>query len=66
MKDACATSESSRAIPSSIDAKEAGHAIKVPFWKWLLLREYIQQRKRWRRVADGVDGFEKVLEVDPW
>jgi len=32
----------------------------------LPLREHIQQRKRWKRVANGVDGFEKVLEVEPW
>jgi len=49
-----------------LDAKGAGYAIKVPFWKWLPLREHIQQRKRWKSIAEGVDGFEKVLEVEPW
>lgn len=53
-------------VLSLLDAKGAGYAIKVPFWRWLPLREHIQQRKRWNRIAEGVDGFEKVLEVDPW
>jgi hypothetical protein len=49
-----------------LDAKSAGYAIKVPFWKWLPLREHIRQRKRWKSIAEGVDGFEKVLVIEQW
>lgn len=42
------------------------YAVKVPFYKWLGLKGIIQQRKRWHRVADGIDGFETCLPVDCW
>lgn len=44
----------------------AQYAIKVPFWKWLKLKEIIQARRRWDRVAEGIDGFEIVLPIETW
>ena len=44
----------------------AEFAVKVPFHRWLGLREMIQERKRWKRVDPGVQGFASVLEVPQW
>jgi len=49
-----------------LKARNAGYAIKVPFWRWLPLRDHIQRRKRWTRITDGVDGFDLVLDVEQW
>ena len=45
---------------------EAEYAIKVPFYQWLDLQSFIAARKRWYRVDDQVDYFEKVLWVEAW
>ena len=50
----------------TLNARHAGFAIKVPFWRWLPLRDHIQQRKRWKRVAKGVDGFDLRMDLEPW
>jgi hypothetical protein len=44
----------------------AGYAIKVPFWAWLDLQSRIRERRRWQRIAPGVEGFELVLALSPW
>jgi hypothetical protein len=42
------------------------YAIKVPMWKWLGVKERIQMRMRWTRVAPGISGFETILPVPQW
>jgi hypothetical protein len=49
-----------------LQEKKVGYAIKVPFWRWIGLRNHIQGRKRWYRVASKVEYFEKNLRLDPW
>lgn len=44
----------------------AEYTIKVPFYQWLGLRTLVQERRRWKRVADGLDGFEVVLPIETW
>jgi len=44
----------------------AEYAVKVPFYQWLDLKGIIQQRRRWQRLSDGLDGFETLLPVDAW
>lgn len=46
--------------------KGAGYAIKVPFWRWIGLRQHIQERKRWYRAAPKVEYFEKHLPLECW
>ena len=46
--------------------RQAGFAIKVPFWRWLPLKECIQECEDWQRVAKGVEGFEILLDVTQW
>jgi hypothetical protein len=45
---------------------DAEYAIKVPFYQWLDLQSLIADRKRWYRVDDKVDYFEKQLWVEAW
>jgi hypothetical protein len=47
-------------------ARKADFAIKVPFWTWLDLRGHVQSQKRWNRVREGVDFFEKYVSVKAW
>jgi hypothetical protein len=49
-----------------LNARKAGYAIKVPFWKWLELKRLIRERRRWKRVNRQVDAFEKDLPLSPW
>lgn len=44
----------------------AEYAIKVPFYQWVDLQTQIRKQKRWRRVAQDVDGFDVTLALHPW
>jgi hypothetical protein len=44
-------------------SKGTGYAIKVPFWQWLDLKRLIQERRRWKRVGQGVSAFETTIPV---
>ncbi len=47
-------------------ARGVEYAIKVPFYRWLGLKELIAKRCRWRAVAPGVSCFERRLPIEPW
>lgn len=49
-----------------LEGRGASYAIKVPFWRWLDLQGLIHARRRWRRVAGGVDAFEQRVRLDAW
>jgi hypothetical protein len=49
-----------------LEAHGAEYAIKVPFYCWVGLKELIQQRRRWKRVAPGVHSFSRQLFLEPW
>lgn len=55
-----------REILEFLDEERLEYAIKVPFWKWLGLREWIVGRRRWTRVDAYVDGFALDLEIPQW
>ena len=40
-----------------LGARAAGYAIKVPFYRWLDLQQYIRAQPTWRPVAPGITGF---------
>ena len=42
------------------------YAVKVPFWKWLGLRERIASQRRWTRVDPRIEGFEVRLPIPQW
>jgi hypothetical protein len=49
-----------------LESKQAGYAIKVPFWRCLDLQRLIRTCAGWERVEDGIDGFFSHVSVDRW
>jgi hypothetical protein len=47
-------------------ARGAGYAIKVPFYPWLDLQQYIRAQPVWQRVADDLEGFVAPAATTPW
>jgi hypothetical protein len=47
-------------------ARDAGYAIKVPFYHWLDLQQYIRAQPMWRPVAPDVTGFVVPAAATPW
>lgn len=43
-----------------------GYAIKVPFYRWLDLQQYIRSGPIWTRVAPDVSGFVVAAAATPW
>ncbi len=42
------------------------YGIKVPFFHWLRLKEHIVKQRRWTRVDERVECFERRLRVKTW
>ena len=54
-------------VTDVLDVEGALYAIKVPFWRWLGLKEQIaRRRRRWERVDETVECFDQWLWVPPW
>ncbi len=53
-------------VISLLESKAAEYAIKVPFYRWVGLRELIQNRRRWTRVNGEIDCFENNLYLEKW
>jgi hypothetical protein len=49
-----------------LGARPAGYAIKVPFYRWLDLQQYIRAQPIWRPVAPGITGFVVAAATTPW
>jgi len=49
-----------------LHARQVGYAIKVPFYRWLDLQQYIRQRPHWQRVASDIEGFLVPAVATPW
>jgi Transposase DDE domain group 1 len=49
-----------------LTAQGAGYAIKVPFYHWLDLQQYIRATPTWRPVAPDVTGFVVPAATTPW
>ena len=49
-----------------LGARAAGYAIKVPFYHWLDLQQYIRARPTWRPVAPDITGFVVPAAATPW
>lgn len=49
-----------------LGARPAGYAIKVPFYRWLDLQQYIRATPTWRPVAPGITGFVVPAAATPW
>ena len=40
--------------------------MRIPLWEWLPIRGEIAKRKRWKRVAPGIDGFFFSFPIEKW
>ena len=49
-----------------LTARSVGYAIKVPFYWWLDLKQYIRRHRSWTRVASDVEGFMVAAVATPW
>lgn len=49
-----------------LEGEGVEYAIKTPFYPWLGLKEHIVERKRWTRVDESVECFEKRIRVKAW
>ena len=49
-----------------LHARGAGYAIKVPFYTWLDLQQYIRGRRDWGPVAPDIAGFVLPHALTPW
>jgi hypothetical protein len=49
-----------------LQARGAGYAIKVPFYRWLDLQQYIRATPTWTRVAPDISGFVVPAATTPW
>ena len=46
--------------------RAVAYAIKVPFYHWLDLQQYIRARPTWMRVTHDVSGFALQEAITPW
>ena len=49
-----------------LDARGAGYAIKVPFYRWLDLQQYIRAQPHWIPIAPDITGFVVPQAATPW
>lgn len=49
-----------------LTARGVSYAVKVPFYRWLDLQQYIRAQPTWARVAPDVCGFVVPATVTPW
>ena len=49
-----------------LTARGAGYGIKVPFYHWLDLQQYIRAKPKWTRVKADVSGFVVPAATTPW
>ncbi len=49
-----------------LTARGVGYGIKVPFYHWLDLQQYIRAQPTWTRVAPDVSGFIVPAAATPW
>ena len=46
--------------------REVGYALKVPFYRWLDLQQFIRSAPTWTRVTAAVSGFVVPAVATPW
>jgi hypothetical protein len=49
-----------------LSARGVGYGIKVPFYHWLDLQQYIRAKPTWTRVKSDVSGFVVPAAKTPW
>jgi len=54
------------AVIDVLEEEGVEYAIKVPFWRWLGLKERVARRRKWERVDETVECFDQWLWVSAW
>lgn len=49
-----------------LESADMEYAIKAPMWDWLGIRKQIDARKRWQRIAPGLQAFSTKLRIPKW
>lgn len=49
-----------------LDELGVEYTISVPFERYSTIKTHVQERKRWRRVCEGTQYFEKQLSLQSW
>jgi len=49
-----------------LTARAVGYAIKVPFYRWLDLQQYIRRQPAWTRVGPDISGVIVPAAATPW
>ena len=49
-----------------LDELGGEYKISVPFERYTTIKGHVQERKRWRRVCDDIQFFEKQLSLQSW
>ena len=49
-----------------LDELGVEYTISVPFERYTTIKGHVQERKRWRRVCDDIQFFEKQLSLQSW
>jgi hypothetical protein len=49
-----------------LTTRDVGYGVKVPFYRWLDLQQYIRAQPTWTRVAPDVWGFVVPAAATPW
>jgi hypothetical protein len=49
-----------------LQARGVGYAIKVPFYRWLDVQQYIRATPTWTRVTPEISGFVVPAATTPW
>jgi hypothetical protein len=49
-----------------LEASRVEYGIKAPLWDWLGIRTVIAKRKRWKRIAPGLQAFFTTLHIPKW
>lgn len=49
-----------------LTTRGAGYGIKVPFYHWLDLQQYIRAKPKWTRVRADISGFVVPAATTPW
>ena len=54
------------AVLELLTASGVSFAMRMPMWRWLPVRQRINDRRRWVRVNDRVEAFSLQQRIEPW
>ncbi len=49
-----------------LNREKISFAVKVPMWKWLKLKETINERQRWHHYSETLSWFKHIVDIEQW